>query len=171
MWSRGSFALMRVAILSDTHIPSRARTLPEWVGEEIEQADHTIHAGDFDSPDAFETITELAEPLSAVEGNMDRRLDLPAVETVDIGGVRFVVTHGTGSIEEYETRVATTVTEHADGPTVGVCGHTHELMDTTVEGVRLLNPGSATGASPASVTSMLVTDVDNGELDVTVHEK
>ncbi len=162
---------MRVAILSDTHIPSRARTLPEWVGEEIEWADHTIHAGDFDSPDAFETIEELAAPLTAVGGNMDRRLDLPAVETVDLSGVRFVVTHGTGSIEEYEARVATTVTEHADGPTVGVCGHTHQLMDKTVEGVRLLNPGSATGASPASVTSMLVADAEDGALDVTVREE
>lgn len=162
---------MRVAILSDTHIPSRERTLPEWVCEEIEQADHTIHAGDFDSPDAFETISELTASLTAVRGNMDRRLDLQTVETVDIEGIRFVVTHGTGSIEEYETRVATTVTEHADGPTVGVSGHTHQLMDTTVEGVRLLNPGSATGASPASVTSMLIADVADGALDVTVREE
>ncbi|UPM42291.1 metallophosphoesterase family protein [Halocatena salina] len=161
---------MRVAILSDTHIPSRARRLPDWVGEEIERADHTIHAGDFDSPDAFGSIEELTDSLTAVGGNMDRRLDLPAVETVDLGGVRFVVTHGTGSIEEYETRVATTVTEHADGPTVGVCGHTHQLMDTTVEGVRLLNPGSATGASPASKPSMLVADVDDGAVKVTVQE-
>lgn len=162
---------MRVAILSDTHIPSRARALPEWVGEEIERADHTIHAGDFDAPGAFETIDGLADSLSAVRGNMDGQLDLPAVVTVDLGGVRFVVTHGTGSIEHYETRVAEIVTEHAADPTVGVCGHTHQLMDTTVDGVRLLNPGSATGALPASANSMLVAEVEDGEVDLTVHEE
>ncbi|RRJ28638.1 metallophosphoesterase family protein [Halocatena pleomorpha] len=161
---------MRVAILSDTHIPSRERTLPDWVGTEIEQADHTIHAGDFDSPDAFDSIEAVADSLTAVKGNMDQRLDLPAVETVDLGGIRFVVMHGTGSLDEYETRVATTVAAHADGPTVGVCGHTHQLMDTTVDDVRLLNPGSATGASPASKPSMLVADVEDGELTVTVRE-
>lgn len=162
---------MRVAILSDTHIPSRARALPEWVIAEIERADHTIHAGDFDAPDAFETISELTDSLTAVRGNMDGRLDLPSVATVDLGGVRFVITHGTGSIEGYESRVAGIVAEHADGRTVGVCGHTHQLMDETVDGVRLLNPGSATGASPAAVATMLIAAVEDGEIEITVCEQ
>lgn len=162
---------MRVAIISDTHIPSRANEIPDWVCEEVQSADHTIHAGDFDSREAFETVNELAENLTVVRGNMDSQLDLPAVETVDLGGVRFVVTHGTGSLDGYETRVASTVAEHADGPTVGVCGHTHQLMDKTVDGTRLLNPGSATGADPASTASILTAAVENGEIDVTVREK
>lgn len=161
---------MHVAIISDTHIPSRASEIPDWVREEVQAADHTIHAGDFDSREAFETITDLSDNPTVVRGNMDSQLDLPAVETVDLGGVRFVVTHGTGSLDDYETRVASTVADHADGPTVGVCGHTHQLMDETIDGTRLLNPGSATGADPAPTASMLTATVEDGDIDVTVRE-
>jgi len=162
---------MNVAIISDTHIPSRASHVPSWVRERVRDADHVIHAGDFDTRDALATVEDLASGLTAVSGNMDRRLDLPVVDTVEIGGVEFVVTHGTGSKTGYEERVAKTVRDHAsDGPTVGVAGHTHEPLDETVDGVRLLNPGSATGAAPATRTSMLTVQVDDGELDVEVHE-
>lgn len=163
---------MNVAIISDTHIPTRANRLPSWVRERVRSADHVIHAGDFDSEDALATVEDLASSLTAVAGNMDRLLGLPTVATVDLGGVEFVVTHGTGSKTGYEDRVANTVREHAsDGPTVGVSGHTHELLDTTVNGVRLLNPGSATGAAPATSTSMLTARVEGGDLSVTVHER
>lgn len=163
---------MQVAIISDTHIPSRAKHVPDWVRDEVRAADHVIHAGDFDSPEALATVEDLAPELTAVTGNMDSGLDLPGVATVDLGGVEFVVTHGTGNPVGYEERVASTVREHAsDGPTVGVAGHTHELLDTTVDSLRLLNPGSATGAAPAATTSMLTATVADGELTVAVHER
>jgi putative phosphoesterase len=162
---------MRVAIISDTHIPARADEIPEWIREEVQQADHTIHAGDFDSHNAFETVQELTDDPTVVRGNMDPSLDLPEVETVDLDGVRFVVTHGTGSLADYRERVAGIVADHANGPTLGVCGHTHQLMDETVNGIRLLNPGSATGADPASTVSMMSVEVVDGEIDVTVHDQ
>jgi hypothetical protein len=40
-----------------------------------------------------------------------------------------------------------------------------------VDGVRLLNPGSATGARPATRTTMLTVTVDGDTVDVTVHEE
>jgi len=85
--------------------------------------------------------------------------------------VTFVVTHGTGSKRGYEDRVATIVREEADETAVGVSGHTHEVVDTTRGGVRLLNPGSATGAAPAERATMLTGTVSNGELDVELHER
>jgi predicted phosphodiesterase len=92
------------------------------------------------------------------------------VETADLGGVRFVVTHGTGPDAGYEERVVATVDEHAaaDRPTVGVAGHTHSPLDTRVEGYRLLNPGSATGAWPARETTLMVAEVDDGTVGVEV---
>ena len=163
--------MTHVAIVSDTHIPSRATAIPEWVADQIKNADHTIHAGDFDSPDAYETVQELTDgDLTAVKGNMDP-LDLPRVETITVEDVTFVVTHGTGSTHDYEERVAGIVREHRDaGTTVGVSGHTHQVMDAEVGGVRLLNPGSATAASPATRETMMAATVEDGELSVTVHE-
>jgi len=162
---------MQVAIISDTHVPSRAPRIPDWVRDRVRDADHVIHAGDFDSRAALATVEDLAPELTAVGGNMDRGLDLPAVATVDLGGVEFVVTHGTGSPNGYEDRVASTVRGHAgDGPTVGVSGHTHEVLDRTHGDIRLLNPGTATAAGPATRASMMTAEVENGRISVDVHE-
>lgn len=163
---------MQVALISDTHIPSRATEIPEEFEQRIRSADHVIHAGDFDSEGALANQRELAPEMTAVSGNMDPRAGLPAVATVERGGVEFVVTHGTGSPERWANRVASTVREHASTETaVGVGGHTHELEDTRHDGIRLLNPGSATGASPASRATMMTATVADGNLELEVHEQ
>jgi putative phosphoesterase len=163
---------MQIAIVSDTHIPTRASRVPDWVAEAIEAADHTLHAGDFDDVEAYERIVELADgDLTAVHGNMDPGgVDLPAVETVTLEGVEFVLTHGTGDRAGYERRVARAVAEYGGEDAVGVSGHTHEVMDRAVDGHRLLNPGSATGASPADRTTMMVATIADGEIDVELRE-
>ncbi|MFB6087123.1 MAG: metallophosphoesterase family protein [Haloarculaceae archaeon] len=161
---------MDVAILGDTHIPSRAQRIPGDFRERIREADHVVHAGDFDSKGALADVQDLAPELTAVHGNMDPSVGLPSVASVDLGGVTFVVTHGTGSPRGWADRVANTVREHAEAPRVGVAGHTHEVVDETHRGVRLLNPGSATGAAPADRTTMMTAEVADGDLAVTVHE-
>ena len=162
---------MQVALISDTHIPSRETEIPDAFKNRIENADHVIHAGDFDSEGALATQRSLAPELTAVSGNMDPRIGLPAVATVELGGVEFVVTHGTGSPDGWNRRVAETVREHAaTDDAIGVAGHTHEVTDTRHDDIRLLNPGSATGASPASRTTMMTATVVDGQIDVEVHE-
>ena len=160
------------AIVSDTHIPGRAERIPEAFRSRIASADRVIHAGDFTSADALAMVQDLATgPLVAVAGNMDgATLGLPRTETLDAGGVTFVVTHGTGNPATYEDRVARTVRETADADAVGVAGHTHAVLDTVHDGVRLLNPGSVTGAPPADRTTMMTAAVADGTLDVTVHD-
>lgn len=161
---------MRLLVMGDTHVPSRESGIPEWVIEEMQRADHVIHTGDFDSADALATVREYAPELTAVIGNIDpASLDLPEVATVDAAGVRFVVTHGTGDLDTYDERVAHITDERAadDRPTIGVSGHTHQRRDERHGGYRLLNPGSATGASPAPDASVLVVEAAGGSVDVT----
>ncbi len=184
MWDRGTLipfpadgSAMRVAIISDTHVPSRAVGIPAWVRDEVRAADHTIHAGDFDSREAYETVVDLAAELTAVRGNMDPPMadgDLPEVASVDLDGVRFVVTHGTGALDTYRERVEGVVRAEADdhdGPVVGVSGHTHQLTDERLDDLRLLNPGSATGADPAMRTTMLVVRCSDGAYEVSAEER
>jgi hypothetical protein len=162
---------MRVAVISDTHIPSRASAIPEWVVEEVRDADHVVHAGDFDSRAAYDRVVEIAPALTAVHGNVDPDLGLETTTRVEVGGVEVVVTHGTGAHGTWPGRVAGIVHDAADpdhdGPTVGVAGHTHTVTDVREDGVRLLNPGSATGADPATETSMMVLEADDGDYEVT----
>lgn len=156
--------------MGDTHVPSRAPEIPEWVREEMRAADHVVHTGDFDSAEALATVRELAADLTAVAGNIDpATLELPEVATLDVEGVRFVVTHGHRGTGGYDAHVAAvTDANAADGPTVGVSGHTHQRRDAVVDGYRLLNPGSATGADPAPDTSIMVVEVADGEVDIDV---
>jgi putative phosphoesterase len=203
---------MRVAIISDTHVPSRAAEIPAFVEEEVRAADHTIHVGDFDTPEAYEEVSELAseagtaserraaesfetaepsrdderreasvEPpratgdeFTAVKGNMDpESLGLPESVTLEFDGVTFVAIHGTGptDIDGYFDLVAETTREEGGPDAIALCGHTHELMDVEERGVRVLNPGSATGADPADEATMMVAEIDDGDLDVTVKRK
>ncbi|MEF8778270.1 MAG: metallophosphoesterase family protein [Natronomonas sp.] len=164
---------MELVIISDTHVKSRAPAIPEWVKQMVESADHVIHAGDFDSRPAYEEIAALADQLTAVAGNMDRALDLPAVATVGLGGVRFVVTHGQGPEDGYRERVLEIVDEHAaeTGLTVGISGHTHRVLDTECDGYRLLNPGSATAAWPAQEATLFTATVSEGTLSVDIHRE
>ncbi|KPN32061.1 phosphodiesterase, family [Halolamina pelagica] len=53
---------------------------------------------------------------------------------------------------------------------VGVGGHTHVVEDTVHEGVRVLNPGSVTGADPAERATMMTVRAGDGEIEVTLHE-
>lgn len=163
---------MNVALVSDSHIPSRKPRIPETFRERIRNADHVIHAGDFDSKGAYADVEDLAPAMTAVHGNMDPSISLPTTAAVELGGVEFVVTHGTGSRSGWEQRVANMVAEHAETENaVGVAGHTHEVTDIEHDGVRILNPGSVTGANPADSPTMMTVTVASGSLDVTVHER
>ena len=108
--------------------------------------------------------------------------------TVD--GVTFVVTHGTlNPVEQAvaqtdgmvmtrvdwlnaiaDTARARTRTWTHDDTVVAIGGHTHRVEDEVHEGVRVLNPGSATGADPAETATMMTVEVVDGDVDVTVHE-
>ncbi|MFB6122632.1 MAG: metallophosphoesterase family protein [Haloferacaceae archaeon] len=162
-----------LAIIGDTHVPSRADGLPAWVRERIETADHTIHTGDFETAEMLERVEEVSDgDLTAVRGNADRAgVDLPNVATHETEGVQFVVTHGTGDRVGYEARVVAAVEEHGQGDAVGVAGHTHEYTDEIEDGTRVLNPGSATGADPATETTMMTVTVDDGDVEVTLHRE
>jgi hypothetical protein len=161
-----------LAVVSDTHVPTRETEIPAWVRDRVRAADHTVHAGDFDTAETLATVRDLATDLTAVAGNVDPPgVDLPDVATTRVEDVTVVVVHGTGPHDSWADRVAGLVRETVDvereAPVVGVAGHTHTPTDTTVEGLRLLNPGTATGARPGTRATMLSVRVDGATLDVT----
>ena len=179
---------MEIAVLSDMHIPEQAAQIPDQFRRHIETADHVVHAGDFGSRQAYANVRELAGGLTAVYGNADPgSLDLPSVGSLTGGGVTFVVSHGMVNFveravsssegvvfdrDDWLGAVADTARARADTdkPVVGVGGHTHEVEDETHDGVRVLNPGSATGVGPASGTATMMTlEVADGDTAVTVH--
>ena len=180
---------MVLAILSDTHIPGQAKDIPKEFRECIEEADHVIHAGDFGSTQAFEDMRERSDTLTSVYGNADpANIDLPPVASLTIDDVTIVVSHGminfveqavsssAGVVfnrDDWLDAVADTARARADTneSVIGIGGHTHQVKDEIHQGIRVLNPGSATGVGPAEGrATMLTAEVSPGEVSVTVHE-
>jgi hypothetical protein len=134
---------LRLLLLADTHLPARARDLPEQVWSEVEAADVVIHAGDWVTPDLLDALEARATRIVGVWGNNDGaelRRRLPEVARVELGGLRWGVVHETGSKQKREERM------RAEYPDLDVLvfGHSHIPWDTEHEGLRLLNPGSPT---------------------------
>ena len=180
---------MDLAIISDTHISEHEETVPEPFSDRIAAADHTIHAGDLNTVDALKDLRELATELTAVHGNADPSdIGLPVVNSVTLEGSTFVVTHGTLNPVEAavyptdglvmnddawrdtisDTARARTRAWNGEG-VIGIGGHSHKVMDEIYEGVRVLNPGSATGREVESAT-MMTAEIDDDQVEVALHE-
>ncbi|MFP1625512.1 metallophosphoesterase family protein [Streptomyces sp. 5K101] len=135
---------MRLLLISDTHVPRRARRLPDEVMARVEEADVVIHAGDWADTATLDLLQDRSARLLAVYGNNDGdelRARLPEVARAELGGLRFGVVHETGPAAGRERRCA----ERFPDLDVLVFGHSHIPWDTTAPGgLRLLNPGSPT---------------------------
>lgn len=134
----------RVLLVSDTHVPTRARDLPDAVWREVDAADVVIHAGDWTDVGMLDRLEQRAARLVAVYGNNDHgelRERLPEVACVELDGVRVAVVHETGGKDGRERRMDAAYPE----TDLLVFGHSHIPWDTTTpNGLRLLNPGSPT---------------------------
>lgn len=59
-----------VGLISDTHIPVRARSIPKEVFKIFENADFIVHAGDLVELTVIDELEQIA-PVLAVYGNLD----------------------------------------------------------------------------------------------------
>jgi putative phosphoesterase len=135
---------MRLLLISDTHLPARAKKLPDAVWAAVDEADVVIHAGDWVNVELLDELTERAERLIGCWGNNDGpllRARLPEVARVTLDGLSVAVVHETGAAKGREERCERAYPD-AD---LLVFGHSHIPWDTTSpRGLRLLNPGSPT---------------------------
>ncbi len=163
-------AIMRLLILSDTHVPARARDLPPQVWHEVAAADVVVHAGDWVSPVMLDQLEERAARLIGVYGNNDGpelRERLPEVARQSLDGLRLAVVHETGGKAGREIRADRAY----PGTDVLIFGHSHIPWDTVSSaGMRLLNPGSPTDRRREPACTYLTATVTGGELaDVRLH--
>jgi putative phosphoesterase len=161
---------VRLLLMSDTHVPKRARDLPAALWAAVDDADVVFHAGDWVDVALLDALSSAAERLIGVYGNNDgpalrARLPLVARETLD--GVRFAVVHETGQATGREDRCAA---EYPDTDVL-IFGHSHIPWDTTAAtGLRLLNPGSPTDRRRQPYATYMTAAVTGGQLaDVELH--
>ena len=153
----------RLLLVSDTHIPGRARRLPDALLQAADAADLVIHAGDWVAASVLDDLEQHAEVLGVFGNNdgADLRARLPEVARREIEGVRFAVVHETGDARRREARMDDAYPD----TDVLVFGHSHIPWDTTTpRGLRLLNPGSPTDRRRQPHHTMMSVVVDDGAL-------
>ena len=127
-------------VLADTHIPRRAKGLPEGLLPYLEEADLILHAGDLLDPVLLDELA-LYAPIRAVRGNVDPpEVDLPETLEFVFGGAKVAMIHDSGRKEGRRKRLARRFPEAR----VVVFGHSHVPFLEDEDGLLLLNPGSPT---------------------------
>jgi putative phosphoesterase len=155
---------MRIAVLSDTHMPRGARALPARCVAELRAADAILHAGDFMRVEVLEMLQRLGPPVHGVHGNVDdealRRM-LPAARVVELGGARLAMVHDAG---QKTGRLARLRFRFKDADAV-VFGHSHlPLHEADGDDFQIFNPGSPTERRGAPRHTMGIATVEEGRL-------
>ncbi|MGW0706222.1 metallophosphoesterase family protein [Streptomyces sp. NPDC002643] len=161
---------MRLLLMSDTHLPKRAKALPEPLLAELPRADVVVHAGDWVDEATLDLLETRSRRLIGVHGNNDGpglRARLPEVAHAELDGLRLAVVHETGPAQGRERRCA----DRFPDTDVLVFGHSHIPWDTTTDsGLRLLNPGSPTDRRRRPHCTYMTATITNGTLtDVRLH--
>lgn len=150
---------MRVGIVSDTHIGSEGRELPDAVLRAFQGVGLILHCGDLGVSTGVLDLLETVAPVKAVRGYMDtheagdRLADVTRV--VQVGGFRIGVVHDVewpGPRVRFRHRlefppgeVGDILTRKFGGPVEIVAfGDTHEEYVALYQGVLFVNPGSPT---------------------------
>ena len=161
---------LHLVLTADTHVPKRAKDLPDDLWTAVEVADVVVHAGDWVDEATLAALEVRSRRLVACWGNNDGdglRARLPEVARVELGGVRLCVVHETGGKQGREARMDAAYPDLD----VLVFGHSHIPWDTTTPGgLRLLNPGSPTDRrSQPHCTYMTAVIRDGGLGEVVLH--
>jgi uncharacterized protein len=134
---------VRLAIISDTHMPRGNRALPPACVENLKSADAILHAGDFMELSVLEDLRALGPPVHAVRGNVDSaelQARLPLTTVVDAAGARIAMIHdagpATGRLDRMRRRFP--------AAQAVVFGHSHIPLHEERDGFAIFNPGSPT---------------------------
>lgn len=172
-----------IAVVSDSHMPSRAVEIPEEFLKKCDEADVVVHCGDFETEEVYEKLDKRFDNFVAVRGNTDR-VELPKYEEFERNGISFGVNHGAGISPRGHRPTLANIADQMDVEVL-FHGHTHQQEAVKENSKALLNPGSCTGVGggssrPGSPKMMVVEpnielevkliELENGELKTDTKE-
>ena len=147
---------MKIVVVSDSH--GRDDAL-EYVLQQHGDAYAYIHCGDLDAdPGAFPRFV-------TVGGNNDIFYDYPDEQILSIGTHRIFIVHSHQFM--YSRRSQQLADAAKERSCDIVCyGHTHIAADETVDGIRLINPGSLWRSRDGRGPSYALLNIDGDTVDV-----
>lgn len=140
----------KIAVISDTHGLLRPEIIDILKGCEI-----ILHGGDINRQEILDELNSIA-PVCVVRGNNDKEWadKLPKTLRLELGGVRFFMTHN--------KKLLTQGMADAD---VIVYGHSHKYEEKFLEGQLWLNPGSCGPRRFTQPITMAVLEIVTGPED------
>ncbi len=154
---------MRIAVISDTHLPRGPRRLPDACVERLAAADAILHGGDLMEVEVLRALQALGPPVHAVRGNVDSselQARLPLRRLLDLGGVQVGMLHDAGPAAGRLERMRNRFPEAQ----AVVFGHSHIPLREERDGFQIFNPGSPTERRRAPRHTMGMATVVDGRI-------
>lgn len=151
---------MKIGVISDTHIPKRAKVLPTVVLEALKDVDSIVHAGDIMSVELLNILGQLA-PVTAVAGNVDPpdlTESLDQKKIITLGKFNFGIFHGHGKKGKTVDRAIQCFEN--DKVDCIIFGHSHIPYCQWHGDILLFNPGSPTDKRKNTYYSFGLIDID-----------
>jgi len=141
---------MKVGLIGDTHIPNRAKEIPEFFLEVFkkEKVDLILHLGDINDPKVLEELDDIA-PAKAVKGNTDYG-NLQDHIILDLEGYRILAFHSDNVHPRGDIKQILSIAKEKKANIV-IHGHTHLPRFLYKDGVYIISPGSATGVRSGEI--------------------
>ena len=160
---------VRIAAVSDTHLPRFGRVLPRALVDGVRAArvDLIVHLGDFTEP-FVPALFEALAPFDAVAGNNDGP-ELVArfgrSKVLELDGARVGLTHGDLGLAGRTSAERARTTFTGDGVGLVLFGHSHApLVERAPGGPLLVNPGSPTDKRAQPRYSWALVEITAGEV-------
>ncbi|WP_416325343.1 metallophosphoesterase family protein [[Eubacterium] hominis] len=147
---------MKVILVSDSHGKDDAL---EMILKQYPDADAYVHCGD------IETYPECFPQFVTVRGNNDVFYEYPEEQVLHIGGHGIYVTHSHHFMYSKRLEQMALKAKSLDCDVV-FYGHTHIAADDTIDGVRIINPGSIWRSRDGRGPSYAVIDMDEDHIQV-----
>lgn len=148
--------MKKIIVMSDTH---GLKNAVQYIKDTYTDADLIIHCGDICLPKDY------AKDLFIVCGNCDDPSLYESVRIYETEGHRILVTHGHMFFDSIFVNYNALARFAKRNECDIVCyGHSHIYDDRTVDGIRLLNPGSMNANRDMSNPSYIILTIDGDKV-------
>ena len=154
---------VKILVISDTHFARSNQGLGKEITAFFDDVDYIVHAGDFTHKTLVESL-ESTGKFVGVAGNMDPmsiKKRLPEVNEIVLDELKIGIIHGWGAPQDIVERIHPICKKNKFD--IVIFGHTHNHLETELEGIKYYNPGSPVDKMFAKENTFLLLTVHSRE--------
>lgn len=158
---------MKIGVVSDTHLPRSAKSLPQALVKEFSRVDQILHLGDWVALEIYNLLAELA-PVEGIAGNNDgaeiiQRFGERKIVTFE--GMRIGMIHGHTPYSRKGTDGNALLAFEGEEVDCILFGHSHQPLLRRENGILLFNPGSPTDKRREKQYSFGLLEIEDGKIN------